>query len=218
MNQRGLAPILIVILIAAGIGGYLIYQKQYTTSKIITTPQLLAQPTNAVSPTTTSTPTVVSAKPTSSIKPILTATPKPSSTPSPTGPVSPTSKPSSIAGVYKIERQPKSGEYTTSLSSQGYVMSALLTDSNGDYIQDLSDFEFKWSVDNPEIVDLLVDSFNNDPSYCYSFSPYNIKTPCPGIRADLKGKMNGSTTVRVKVTKKSDNKVVAEESYPFTVR
>lgn len=53
-NQKGLAPILIVILIAAGLGGYLIYQKQ-TRSTPAPQPTTQPSPSPAASPVQTDT-------------------------------------------------------------------------------------------------------------------------------------------------------------------
>lgn len=50
MNQKGLSPILIVILIALGVGGYLIYQKQAKPNPV-STPSPVAQVTTQPSPT-----------------------------------------------------------------------------------------------------------------------------------------------------------------------
>lgn len=66
MKQKGLAPIIIVVLIALGIGGYLIYQNQ---GKI--TSQSVVQPSPTSQETTTSNDIQSSPSPTSAPKPII---------------------------------------------------------------------------------------------------------------------------------------------------
>lgn len=208
-SQKGLTPIFIVVLIAVvGLGGYFIYQKQNTQ------PQPMAE--NLRTPTPTTQPTLTPTKQLSAKKSAPTKTPTP--TPTPTVSPSPTSKPSPQPGVYKIERQPADTSQFIAVIQAGYVMSALLADGNGDYIKDLSDFDFSWSIDNPEIAEIMPPASSRDKTYCFSFEPYNLNNPCPTIRATLTNKKLGSTTVRVKVTKKSENKVVDEAEYPYIVR
>lgn len=59
-KQKGLAPILIVLLIALGIGGYLIYQKQ---AKPVAVPQQTSESTPVPAPTFESTNSVASSSP-----------------------------------------------------------------------------------------------------------------------------------------------------------
>lgn len=66
MNQKGLAPILIVVLIALGIGGYVFYQNQ---TKITSQPQHTVQPSPTPQKAPASDNTQANPSPTSTLKP-----------------------------------------------------------------------------------------------------------------------------------------------------
>lgn len=217
MSQKGLAPILIIVLITLALGGVLVYQNQTKSPSVPSQPVPTTEPTST--PQTTSIPSSTSSpaitKKSSTPKPTTTPSPSPSLSPSPSESSSPTPKPSPVPGVYNIEQGPYK-DITIDSNTRGYGISALLKDSNGAYIQDLSDYSFSWSIENPSIADLRVNSGGYDSSDCFSYAPYNIKAPCPPLRAELGPKSSGSTTVKVKITKKSENKVIGEATYNVT--
>lgn len=95
MDQRGLAPILIVLLIAATVGGYLVYSSKVNLSKSQQTSSTPTVTTYAT-PSATSSPQVTnSPSPTSSPKAKTTSTPSPTPKTSP----SPTPTPTPIAKI-----------------------------------------------------------------------------------------------------------------------
>lgn len=221
MQQKGLAPILIVILIALalGIGGYVVYQKRSVpSSKPITTPSPIPTSTSTPQPSPKST-----TKPKTSIKPTVKVTPKPtplsSPSPSPSGSPSPTSKPSPVPGVYHLDLKPTS-DIQMSTTSQGYIASILLKDSNGDTVYDQSDFSFSASIDNPIATISLL---NGDWMECkydnikYDTSGYNSGL-CPNYRLSIDNQKAGSAKIPVKAIQKSTGKVVAEGTYTLTVK
>lgn len=211
MNQKGVAPILIVLIIASIIGGYLIYQnqsnptslQQTTTSAPSVSPKISTtiQPTNPI-------------KNTSLVSKITSSpTPSPTSSTSPT----PTVKPSPEPGVYKLNLQPTTNIEKT--MSYNYAASILLTDSNGDTIYDQSDFSFSASIDNPAIADIFLDY--GDLSSCMAnhikYEPMGYRI-CPNYRLDIIPKQTGSTKIPVKAIQKSTGKVVAEGVYSLTIK
>lgn len=94
--------------------------------------------------------------------------------------------------------------------NQGYAAYILLTDSNDDIIKDQSDFDFSWSIDDPNSGILIT---GND---CY-YGLYNINPPCPKISMVFNSKKIGSTKIRVGVTRKSENRVIDEGIFNLTV-
>lgn len=205
---KGFAPILIVILIAAVLGGYLLYQKQ-------TEPEVNHQQpaSTTANPTASPIPTP-SAKIASNKKPTPTPTSIPKQTPSPTPNSSPLSspspniKPSPVPGVINMVLTP--GTDINMKVNQGYASRVELRDSNDDVLKDQSDFDFSWTAEDPSFGYFI---FGED---CY-YSLYDIQPPCPKINMTFNSTKTGSTKVKVKVTKKSENKVIGEGTFNINV-
>lgn len=209
MSQKGFAPILIILLIAGALGGYLLYQVKSPKPET-RTPTI--SPT-AIPPSQKPSPTANSMKTPTKVTATTSTTPTPTTTPSPVTSPDPTIKPSPVQGVYKLNLTPTS-DIQISTSSQGYIATILLADSNGDIIYDQSDFTFSISIDSPIAIVSLLDG------YC---DIDHIKSDsCPKHRLSIDYQGNsftaGTAKISVKSTQKSTGKVVAEGAYSLTIK
>jgi len=89
----------------------------------------------------------------------------------------------------------------------GYSIYVLLRDAQYQVVTDQSDFSYEWLSANPRVVSVT------PASACVR----GVQQPCPNGHGDLKGISPGTTTVSVRVTKKSLNRVIATTRFSVKV-
>lgn len=95
----------------------------------------------------------------------------------------------------------------------GYGVNVILRDQQNQPVIDQSSFDYRWIVDNPQLVNLAPSSINLGNSTCV----YGILPPCPFNHIDLKGLSAGTTNIKVDVVQKTDNKIIASTSFPIKI-
>jgi hypothetical protein len=95
----------------------------------------------------------------------------------------------------------------------GYGVNVLLKDKEGNVVTDQKDFGYVWGAKESDIVKIAAGTLDYGKGSC----AYGILAPCPPNHIDLTGLAEGETTVTAKVTRNSDQKVIASTSFPVKV-
>lgn len=90
-----------------------------------------------------------------------------------------------------------------------YAISTLIKDSNGNIVEDQTDFSFSYSIEDSKIA-----SFEDEENFCTQ----GIKYPCPNYRLYIYAWEKGHTKINVKVTQKSSGKIIGEIAYELEVK
>lgn len=95
----------------------------------------------------------------------------------------------------------------------GYGVNGLLMDDKSNVVTDQSNFRYAWRVINWNIASIFPQSIPYPDGKC----AYGILPPCPEINIQIAGVSPGVTQIVLDVVRKSDNVVVASNSFDVKV-